>query len=69
MRPDLRVVTEVLDTEGAESLGLENGAFALLVRTDSGDLGRLALAAHTERLQSRSEDFGAGPDLPAAPVK
>lgn len=69
VRPDPRVVTEVLDTEGAESLGLESGALAILVRTDSGDLGRLALAAHGERIQNRSKDFGAGPDLPAAPIE
>jgi len=68
VRPDLRVVTEILDTEGAESLGLESGALALLVRTDSGDLGRLALAAHGKRIQNRSNDFGAGPGFPAAPV-
>jgi tRNA-splicing ligase RtcB (3'-phosphate/5'-hydroxy nucleic acid ligase) len=70
VEPDLRLVTEVLDTEGAESLGLEEGALALVVRIDAGDLGRLALAAHKERILSRtrSGDFGATPELPAAPA-
>ena len=69
VEPDLRLVTEILDTEGAESLGLEEGAFALIVRVDAGDLGRLTLAAHRERLLSRSGDFGAAPELSAAPAE
>jgi tRNA-splicing ligase RtcB len=69
VRPELRVVTEILDTDGAQSLGLEVGTLAVVVRVDAGDLGRLTLAAHRERLQSRSEDFGAEADLPAAPVE
>jgi tRNA-splicing ligase RtcB (3'-phosphate/5'-hydroxy nucleic acid ligase) len=70
VEPDLRLVTEVLDTEGAESLGLEEGALALVIRVDAGDLGQLALAAHEERILSRvrSGDFGATPELPAAPA-
>ena len=68
VEPDLRLVTEILDTEGAESLGLEEGAIALVVRVDAGDLGRLALAAHKERVLSRSGDFGAAHELPAAPA-
>jgi tRNA-splicing ligase RtcB len=70
VEPDLRLVTEILDTEGAESLGLEEGVLALIVRVDAGDLGRLTLAAHRERLLSlaRSEDFGAAHELPAAPA-
>ena len=69
VEPDLRLVTEVLDTEGAESLGLEEGALAIVVKVDAGDLGRLVLAAHKERILSRtrSGDFGATPELPAAP--
>jgi tRNA-splicing ligase RtcB len=70
VEPDLRLVTEVLDTDGAESLGLEEGALAIVVRIDAGDLGRLALAAHKERILSRTQsgDFGATPELPAAPA-
>ena len=68
VEPDLRLVTEVLDTEGAESLGLEEGALALVVRVDAGDLGQLALASHRERILSRvrSGNFVATPELPAA---
>jgi tRNA-splicing ligase RtcB len=70
VEPDLRLVTEILDTEGAESLGLEEGVIALVVRVDAGDLGRLALAAHRERMLSRarSGDFGAAHELPTAPA-
>ena len=70
VEPDLKLVTEVLDTEGAESVGLEEGAVALVVSIDAGDLGRLALETHRERILSgvRSGDFGATPELPAAPA-
>ena len=70
VQPDLRLVTEILDTDSAESLGLEAGTLAIVVRVDSGDLGHLTLAAHRERIQSRvrSEDFAATPELPAAPA-
>ncbi|MBA2533502.1 MAG: hypothetical protein H0V21_00665 [Rubrobacter sp.] len=69
VRPELGVVMGVLDTEGAESLGLETGALAIVVRVDAGDLGRLALAAHRERILGRTEDFGARLDLPSVPVE
>jgi len=70
VEPDLRLVTEILDTERAEGLRLEEGTLALIVRVDAGDLGRLALAAHRERILSRvrSGNFGAAPELPAAPA-
>ena len=70
VEPALRLVTEVFDTEGAESVGLEEGALALVVKVDAGDLGRLALVAHRERILSRlqSGDYGATPELPAAPA-
>jgi tRNA-splicing ligase RtcB len=63
-------VGEVLDSEAAESLGLNRGTFALVISTVAGDLGRLALAGHRERILSRVRggDFGAGEDLPAAPI-
>jgi tRNA-splicing ligase RtcB len=67
--PELNVVTEVCDTEGAESLGLEPGALAIVIRIDGGDLGRLALVTHRKRLQARIEDFGVSPDVPAAPTE
>ena len=71
VEPDLRLVTEVLDTEKAESLGLEEGTLAFVLEVDAGDLGRLALAAHGERILSRvrSGEFGAAPELPAAPAE
>ena len=67
---ELRVVADVLDVGGAESLGLQKGALALVVRADAGGLGGLALGAHRERILGRvwSRDFGAEPDLPAAPA-
>ena len=63
-------VGEILDSEKAESLGLEEGALALVVRASAGDLGRLALAGHRDRIQVRARegDFGAEEDLPAAPL-
>jgi len=68
VRPEIKVVTEILDTERAESLGLEAGTLTILLVVDAGDLGRLALTAHAERIGGRSEQFGAPPDLPAAPL-
>jgi hypothetical protein len=61
-------VGEVLDAR-VESLGLNQGTFVLVISTGAGDLGRLALAGHRERILSRVRggDFGAGEDLPAAP--
>jgi tRNA-splicing ligase RtcB (3'-phosphate/5'-hydroxy nucleic acid ligase) len=68
--PILRVVVGVLEAEGAESLGLQTGVLVLIVEVGAGELGRLALAAHRKRILGRiwSRDFGAGPDLPAAPA-
>jgi tRNA-splicing ligase RtcB (3'-phosphate/5'-hydroxy nucleic acid ligase) len=66
------VVAEVLDTEGAETLGLERGMLALVVRAGAGALGRLALSAHRDRILGRirvGADFGAQDDLPAAPAE
>jgi tRNA-splicing ligase RtcB len=66
------VVAEVLDAERVESLGLERGMLALVVRVGAGDLGRLVLSAHRERILGRirgGTDFGAQDDLPAAPAE
>jgi RNA-splicing ligase RtcB len=67
---ELRVATQVLDAAGAEGLGLQAGALVLVVWVDAGELGRLALGAHRDRILGRvwSRDFGAEPDLPAAPA-
>lgn len=61
---------EILDREGAEEMGLDPGAFALVVSGGAEDLGRLALAGHRERILTRvtSGDFDAPLGLPAAPV-
>lgn len=66
------VVAEILDAAGAEALGLRPGLLALVVRLGAGDLGRLTLGAHRERIVSRvraGADFASGYDLPAAPVE
>jgi RNA-splicing ligase RtcB len=70
-RPEVYEVTELLDTEGAEALGLIPGALVLSVSTTSEDLGRLALAIHRERILNRvwSGDFGSTAELPAAPLE
>ncbi len=63
-------VAQILDSEGAGELGLEPGALALVVSAGAEDLGRLAFAAHRERILARilDEDFDAPAGLPAAPV-
>jgi tRNA-splicing ligase RtcB len=64
-------VVDVLDVEAAESLDLEQGALALTVEAGAGELGRIALSVHRERILSRIRagiDFDAEDDLPAAPL-
>lgn len=66
------VVGGVLDTDGAEALGLRPGMLVLVVRAGAGDLGRLALGTHRDRIFTRiraGADFGAGDDPPAAPLE
>lgn len=66
------VVGEILDRDGAEALDLRPGLLALVVRVGAGDLGRLALATHRDRIFARiraGADFGSGDELPAAPVE
>lgn len=68
---EVAVVGEVLDTDGAESLDLRPGMLALVVRVGAGDLGRLALSLHRDRIFTRIRagvDLGAEDDLPAAPA-
>ncbi len=64
-------VGEVLNAGAAEGLGLNQGTFTLVVSAGAGDLGRLALAGHRERILNRVRggDFGAEEDVPAAPVE
>jgi tRNA-splicing ligase RtcB len=63
-------IAEILDLEKAGEMGLEAGALAIFGSAGAEDLGRLALAAHHERILARttSGDFGVPDDLPAAPV-
>lgn len=58
----------VHEADTAGELGLEPGMLAIVARAGAGDLGRLALAAHRDRILSRvrTGDFGAEEDLPAA---
>ena len=66
---NVRAVGEVLDVEAAESLGLDHRGLVLVVLAGAGDLGRLALVGHRERIAGRVRggDFGVEGDLPAAP--
>ncbi len=69
---DVAVVGGVLDSDGAEALGLRPGMLALVVRVGAGDLGRLASGTHRDRIFTRIRtgvDFAAGDDLPAAPLE
>ena len=50
---DVFAVGGLFDAEGAGSLGLEPGMLALVIRAGAGDLGRLALAGHRERILAR----------------
>jgi tRNA-splicing ligase RtcB (3'-phosphate/5'-hydroxy nucleic acid ligase) len=68
---EVAVVGEVLDSEGAEALGVRSGMLALVVRVGGGDLGRLALSTHRGRIFTlirAGMDLGAQDDLPAAPA-
>ncbi|CAN5711613.1 hypothetical protein BH24ACT22_BH24ACT22_20070 [soil metagenome] len=64
-------VGDVLDAGVAERLDLNTGGIVLTIEAGAGGLGRLALAAHRERILSRIRagvDFDAEADLPAAPL-
>ena len=66
------VTAEVLDSDGAETLELRPGMLVLVVTVGAGDLGRLALGTHRDRIFARvraGADFGSGDDLPAAPTE
>lgn len=67
----LYVVEDIQDSESAERLDLEPESIVLSIEAGAGDLGRLALAAHRERILGRIRagiDFDADRDLPAAPL-
>jgi len=64
-------VAEVLDADGADSLGLGVGALVFVLVAGGEDLGRLGLAVHAERISTRlnaGADFGSSRALPAAPL-
>ncbi|HET7479422.1 MAG TPA: hypothetical protein VFJ72_07915 [Rubrobacteraceae bacterium] len=67
---DVYVVGEPFDAERVEEAGIGPGALAIRVRAGSGDLGRLAVSAHRERILRRvwSGEFELDQDLPVAPV-
>jgi tRNA-splicing ligase RtcB len=64
-------VGEVLNAGAAESVGLSQETFTLVISAGAGDLGKLALAGHRERILNRVRggDFGAQENLPAAPIE
>ncbi len=67
----LFIVGDVQDAAAADSLDLRPGGIVLTVEAGAGDLGRLALAAHQERILSQIRagiDFDAEEDLPTAPL-
>ena len=61
-----KAVGEMFDAEAAEELGLRPGTLAFVLDVGAGDLGRLAVAAHRERIAGR--DFGRE-GVPAAPLE
>jgi len=52
----LAAVEETFDADSAGELGLRPGTLAIVLDVGAGDLGRLALAAHRDRIANR--DFG-----------
>ena len=61
VRFDAFEIGEIFDTERADELGLEPGLLAFVVWAGAGDLGRLALLAHRERIGARVEFGENGP--------
>ncbi len=62
------VVAEVLDPAGLDELGLERGSLVMVLRSDAGELGRLAISSHRDRIQSRAGGFGMECGPVAAPL-
>ena len=61
----------VLDVGATENLDLGRGSLVFAVEAGSGELGRIALSVHRERILGRIRagvDFDAGDELPAAPL-
>lgn len=66
----VHAVGEVQDTERAGAVGMEYGRLALSLRIGTGDLGRLAISSHRERILGRiwNGSFDTDPELPSAPL-
>lgn len=62
-------VVEILDSAASENLGLERGFLVLVLRSGAGDLGRLTIGAHRERIRARAEEFGTAAGPTAAPFE
>jgi hypothetical protein len=60
------VVGDVLDSEALEEIGLYEGALVFEVSVGAGELGRISLDGHRQRMVSR--DFGDAERLVAAPA-
>lgn len=69
-RPEASVdpfrVGETLDSEAADRLGLYEGALVLVASVGSGELGRITLGEHRDRITAR--EFGDSDRLSTAPV-
>ncbi len=67
--PDQARAYAVGEVSSSGDLDLSSGLLCFVVRAGAGDLGRLALAAHRERILSRIEGADFEADLPAAPAE
>lgn len=63
------VTVEVLDSDGADELGVERGSMALVVRSGAGELGRISQSAHRDRVRAKAGEFGMERVSAAAPVE
>jgi hypothetical protein len=71
IEPEIAYLDGILDRDGAEAMDIEENMVVTFLSAGGGDLGRLALDVHEERITRRvraGADFGATPNLPAAPV-
>lgn len=67
----LYAVEDVLDSDGADLLGLEAGMVVVEVSAGAGELGRISASLHRERILERVRrgEFDSTEDLPAAPLE
>ncbi len=64
-------VGDVFDSEGMESRGIYAGMLAVEVAAGAGELGRIGISLHRERISDRIEagEFDPPEDLPSAPLE